>query len=492
MSAAHDAAHEAARPMGRMGLRLAGLLGLAALLAGCAFVTPVDRADLPAPPQPRDSTSSALATQVRVVGRSGRLGVAQRAQLFARLARQGEASALNRHLAVAGAIDERDLYVQTDARLLIDGPAAFTAMFDAIAAARQTILLQSYSIDDSAIADRLVAALLARRAAGVQVLVLYDALGSLGIGPGFADALNAAGIPTCAINPVNPLERPGYWGISHRDHRKILSVDRSIGFTGGINVTAVYSSGSFGRNRRATVGTESGWRDTQIRLHGPAVAVLDDLVRETWIRQGCQGAVPALPAAATGPAATGATGSGPQLVRIVASDPHDDANRIYTMLLSALDAAQHSVYLTMAYFAPGPDMIDALCEAAGRGVDVQLVLPSLSDFRPVLYAGRSHYDRLLAAGVKIHELRDAVLHAKTAVIDGVVSTVGSSNMDWRSLVQNSEVNAMVYGESFGSAMTQMFRADVAASTAITLAAWRERPLAQRALEGAARLFEGFW
>jgi cardiolipin synthase len=492
MSAAHDPAHEAARLTRRRGLWLAGLLGVAALLVGCAFVTPFDRADLPPPPQPRDTTTSALASQVRVVGRSGRLGPAQRAQLFARLARQGEASALNRHLAVASAIDERDVYAQTDARLLIDGPATFKAMFDAIAAARQTILLQSYSIDDSAIADRLVGALLARRAAGVQVLVLYDALGSLGIGPDFADALNAAGIPTCAINPVNPLERPGYWGISHRDHRKILSVDRSIGFTGGINVTAVYSSGSFGRNRRATVGTESGWRDTQIRLHGPAVAALDDLVRETWIRQGCQGAVPALPAAATGPAATGATGSGPQLVRIVASHPHDEANRIYTMLLTALDAAQHSIYLTMAYFAPGPDMIDALCEAAERGVDVHLVLPSLSDFRPVLYAGRSHYDRLLAAGVKIHELRDAVLHAKTAVIDGVVSTVGSSNMDWRSLVQNSEVNAMVYGEAFGDAMTRMFRADVAASAAITLAAWRERPLADRALEGVARLFEGFW
>ncbi len=467
-------------------------LMLPVILAGCAFVVPLDRAELPAPPQARDATTGALAAQVRVVGRAGRLGPAQRAQLLARLARQGEPSALNRHLAAASAIDERDLYAQTDASLLIDGPAAFAAMFEAIAAARQTILLQSYAIDDSAITDRLVAALLARRAAGVQVVVLYDALGSLGIGPAFADTLNAAGIPTCAFNPVNPLVRPGYWGIHHRDHRKILSVDRIVGFTGGINVTAVYSSGSFARSRRSAPGAEGGWRDTQIRLRGPAVAALEDLVRETWIKQGCTGALPTLPESVRSPVAAATTGAGPQLVRIVSADPHDESNRIYTMLLTAIDAAQRSIYLTMAYFAPGPDMIDALSEAAQRGIDVQLVLPSISDFRPVLHAGRSHYERLLAAGVKIHELRDAVLHAKTAVIDGVVSTVGSSNMDWRSLVQNSEVNAVVYGESFGDAMTRMFRADVAASSPITLAAWRERPLPQRTLEGLARLFEGFW
>jgi len=466
-------------------------LATTALTAGCAFSVPGDRADLPEPPQAHQVTSAAVAAQVEVTGRRGRLGPAQRAQLLARISRQGEGSLLNRHLAAASAIDERELYTQTDARLLIDGPAAFEAMFNAIAAARQTILLQSYSIDDSAIAVRLAAALVARRAAGVQVLVLYDALGSLKIGPGFSEAMNAAGIPVCAFNPVNPLSRPGYWGISHRDHRKILTVDRVVGFTGGINVTAVYSSGSFGRTRRSAQATGEGWRDTQIQLRGPAVAALDDLVRATWIKQGCPGALPAVPRAASLQPASGSAAA-LQLVRIVPADPEDEANRIYTMLLTAIDAAQRSIYLTMAYFAPGSDMIDALCDAAQRGVDVQLVLPSLSDFKPVLYAGRSYYERLLTAGVKVHELRDAVLHAKTAVIDGVVSTVGSSNMDWRSLVQNNEVNAMVYGEAFGEEMTRMFRADVAASTPITLEAWRQRPLTERALQGMARLLEGLW
>ena len=172
-----------ARSCGRV-LWLAAVLP--ALLAGCAFVAPLNRDDLPVPPHALEPSTGALAAQVRVVGRAGRLGPAQRAQLLSRLARQGEPAALNRHLAAASAIDERDLYAQTDASLLIDGPATFQAMFEAIAAARQTILLQSYAIDDSEIADRLAAALVARRAAGVQVLVLYDALGSRAIGPAFA------------------------------------------------------------------------------------------------------------------------------------------------------------------------------------------------------------------------------------------------------------------------------------------------------------------
>jgi cardiolipin synthase len=180
------------------------------------------------------------------------------------------------------------------------------------------------------------------------------------------------------------------------------------------------------------------------------------------------------------------------MVRIVASSPDDDASRIYAMLLTAIDASQRSVYMTMAYFAPGEEMIDALCDAAGRGVDVQLVLPSKSDFSPVLHAGRSYYQRLLEAGVKIYELQDAVLHAKTAVIDGVVSTVGSSNLDWRSFTSNDEVNAVVFGEDFGDAMTRMFRQDQANSRRVTPEAWAERPLLQRTKETFARLLERLW
>ena len=184
--------------------------------------------------------------------------------------------------------------------------------------------------------------------------------------------------------------------------------------------------------------------------------------------------------------------AGNQLVRIVPAHPDDEYSRIYALMMAAIDTAERSLYITMAYFAPGPEMVDALCDAAARGVDVQLVLPSRSDFTPVLHAGRSHYDRLLSAGVKVYELQGAVLHAKTAVVDGVVSTVGSSNLDYRSLAGNNEINAVVLGEDFARTMTRLFQQDVAASQPITLQAWQARSPWQRAKEAAARLFESWW
>lgn len=443
---------------------------------------------------------------MQVTGPNGRLSKEQRQRLIQRLGSQGSATLLQRQLAAMTTFGDVDLSTGNRAQLLVDGPAAFEAMFAAIEKAKQSILLESYIIDDAAIAQRLSQLLARKRAEGVVVAVLYDDIGSIGTGEGFFDGLRASGVLVCAFNPVKPRHagsRTGYWDITHRDHRKILVVDREWGFTGGINISAVYSSGSF-RTRRPNAETEirhrEGWRDTQVQLQGPSAAVLDDLVRETWAGQRCGGELaplrPASPDARTAAGARAtqgaASGAGRDVVRIIPVTPGDDINRIYALLLTAIDASQRSVYLTMAYFAPGPDMIDALSDAARRGVDVQLVLPSVSDFSPVLLAGQAYYQRLLEAGVRIHELQTAVLHAKTAVIDGVVSTVGSSNMDWRSFASNNEVNAVIMGEDFGDAMVSMFKRDVGASRAITAEAWRARPLWQRIKETGARMFEALF
>jgi cardiolipin synthase len=479
-------------------------------LAACSTVTPRARADLPVHEAvPAKPAARAVAKEVSVTGRRGRaFGEQERAQLIAKVGQQGGSPLLNRHLAAMSAFDDVDLYAHNHATLLIDGPTTFASMFEAIERARHTVLLQIYIVEDSSITDRLTELLVRKQAEGVKIALLYDAVGSIGTSEPF-ERLHAADIPTCAFNPVSPLTRPGYWDIAHRDHRKILSVDRQVGFTGGINISEVYSSGSFGgskgkprkahSNGAAGEGAQAGWRDTQIRLAGPAAVRLDDLVRASWVKQGCKGELPPPPPAGPSPAATRAPTAaavGPsapeQMVRIVASSPDDDASRIYAMLLTAIDASQRSVYMTMAYFAPGEEMIAALCDAARRGVDVQLLLPSKSDFSPVLHAGRSYYQQLLEAGVKIYELQDAVLHAKTAVIDGVVSTVGSSNLDWRSFTSNDEVNAVVFGEDFGDAMTRMFRQDQANSRRITAQAWADRPLLQRTKEAMARLFERLW
>lgn len=474
---------------------LAGLAAAvaAAVLGACAMSPPAPRADLPLAEPRRTPAVQEVSRKVSVTGPRGRLTPEQRERLLRRIGEQGSATLVQRHLLAMSAFGEVDLHAGNQARLLIDGPQTFSAMFDAIAQARQTVLLESYIIEDAAIAQNLSALLQRKAAEGVRIAVLYDAVGSIGTDKRYFEGLRRAGIAVCQFNPVRPDGRGGYWDITHRDHRKILVVDREVAFTGGINISEVYSSGSFGRQPapRETTREElanDGWRDTQVEVRGPAAAALADLVRETWAQQRCADPLPPAPVIER----AGARASGPHLMRVIPSSPDDEFNRIYALLLAAIDASQRSVHLTMAYFAPGADMLEALCDAGRRGVDVRLILPSVSDFAPVLHAGRSYYDRLLGCGVKLYELQDAVLHAKSAVIDGVVSTVGSSNMDWRSFVGNNEVNAVVIGEDFGDAMERMFERDLAASQAIDAEAWARRPLWQRAKESLARLFERWW
>jgi cardiolipin synthase len=468
--------------------RLATGLLAAALLAGCTTAPIVPRADRPLA-TPRAPSTQQVAQQVSVQGHRGRLTSAERQALLARLGAQGNATLLQRHLAAQASLGAIDLTASNDARLLLDGPATFTAMFDAIERARSSILIESYIVEDAAIAQRLATLLAKKRAEGLDVAMIYDDVGSFATPAAYFDGLRASGVGVCAFNPVNPLalssRGPSYWNITHRDHRKIVTIDRQVAYTGGINISAVYSSGSFGRSRPAARSADDGWRDTHIELRGPAAATLDDLFRQTWSSQGCEGTLKA-------PAQAAPRAPGRHVVQVIPSAPSDDYNRIYAMLLAAIDTAQRSIHLTMAYFAPGQDMIDALTDAARRGVDVQLVLPSVSDFAPVLYAGQSYYDHLLSAGVRIHELQHAVLHSKTAVIDGVVSTVGSSNLDWRSFSANNEVNAVVYGDDFGDTMQRMFEQDVAASREVTLERWRARSPWARVRELAARAFEAWW
>jgi cardiolipin synthase A/B len=198
---------------------------------------------------------------------------------------------------------------------------------------------------------------------------------------------------------------------------------------------------------------DEGWRDTQVELRGPVVGAMAAVFRESWLSQGCPGVLPPAPAAAPGRGRQ-------RVVKLVAGDPEEGVNPTYKALLAATDASVVSVHLTMAYFAPGPDMVQSLSDAAARGVDVQLVLPGRSDVQLVLHAARSYYAQLLEAGVRIHEMTRTVMHAKTAVIDGVFSTVGSSNLDWRSIVGNNEIDVIVLGDDFGQELEALFRQDV--------------------------------
>ena len=183
--------------------------------------------------------------------------------------------------------------------------------------------------------------------------------------------------------------------------------------------------------------------------------------------------------------------AGRQVVRAIGSSPQDTYSAIYATLLSAINSAEDSVLITNAYFAPDPQLLEALEAAVQRGVAVKLILPSKTDSWLVFHAGRAHYARLLKSGIKIYERRGAVLHSKTALVDGVWATIGSTNLDWRSFLHNHELNAVVIGAGFGEQVKAMFDKDLAESDEVTLEEWRRRSLGLRLKETFSRIWE-YW
>ncbi|MDB5888344.1 MAG: cardiolipin synthase [Rhodocyclales bacterium] len=383
------------------------------------------------------------------------------------------------------------LVAGNEVSLLSDGPDTYGAMLEAIHRARKLILLESYILDNDAVGTRFAEALTERSKAGVTVAVMVDAVGTLSTPNAYFDALQQAGIIVVHFNPIDPLRSWFGWTLDERDHRKVLVVDGKVGFTGGLNLSEVYSSrpGRSGARRKELAGENAPWRDTHVRIRGPAAMDLQREFLRGWAEQGG----PPLLAAATVVAANQAdagTMPGRDLVRIVATSP-DEGSAIYWTLLGAINRAQHSVHITMAYFVPNREFLDALEDASNRGVDVELVLPGFSDFWMVFHAGRAHYTELLKSKVRIYERRDALLHAKTAVIDGIWSTVGSSNIDWRSFVHNHELNAIVLGPSFGAQMEAQFDKDRSASVPVMLNEWNQRSWTFVLRERAALLFS-YW
>ncbi|MEY3295693.1 MAG: hypothetical protein RLZZ451_1741 [Pseudomonadota bacterium] len=448
--------------------------GALLLLAGCGALPRLvpDLARRHGPPVPLE-------------GARGPLPVAQSQALLEHMASRGPDSGIfDEHLAREEAIVASPLTTGNRVELLQDGPATYGAMLEAIRAARHHINLETYILDDDDVGRRFAQALVDKRREGVQVNLIRDSVGTLGTPAAFFEQLVASGIRVLEFNPVNPLTARGAWMLNQRDHRKLLIVDGRVAFLGGINFSSVYSGGSAGHGMQARPAGSLAWRDTDLQLHGPAVAELQKLFLATWSAQ--QGEP--LPHADYLPPPEVA---GDDVVRVIGSSPQEPYSLIYATLLSAIGSARTSVHLTNAYFAPDPQLLETLETAARRGVDVTLILPGQTDSWLVFHAGRGYYERLLRAGVKIHERRGAILHAKTALIDGVWSSVGSTNLDWRSFLHNHELNAVVLGTQFGRKVQAMFAADLAASEAITLERWQRRPLLLRLKEWFAGLWE-YW
>ena len=350
----------------------------------------------------------------------------------------------------------------------------------AIAAARDHVNLEVYILEEGEVADRLAALLEKKAAAGVKVSVLYDRVGSLRTPKEYFERLEKAGIRTCAFNPVREVSK-----VNNRDHRKILVVDGRVAFTGGVNVSEAYASSSLTTRRRSEdeeKKAKEGWRDTQVRVEGPVVAQFQRAFLDDWLLQDCG----ASPEARYFPPAQPRGG---MRARLVKADPQAGESEMYGELLKAIGSAERRVWLSFGYFVPDPRTKQTLMDAARRGVDVRLVLPGFSDFWAPVYAGRSHYADLLGAGVRIYEWREALMHAKTAVIDSRWSSVGSTNLDWRSFVHNYEADLIVLDAGFARAMEDRFQADLEASTPIDPEAWRNRGVTSKVKEWVARQWQ---
>lgn len=405
--------------------------------------------------------------------------------------------------------------------LLRDGPQTHDAQLAAIAAARHHVHLETYLLTDGVVGQRYADALTERARAGVRVRLMLDGIGALGAGDDYRQRLLDAGVRLREFNPVNPLRDPRLWRVTRRTHRKTLIVDGRIAFTGGVNITDAYRSAA---GERVGDDDEPGWRDTHLMIEGPAAAEFQRVFLTYWARLGSlrstRGYYPA-PSRPGTSLACAITDQGEGFIdhwvggaarEVEQGDDDDDDDdsdddrdadddgarlprprnplrpkyrikpRIYHAYRDAISLAQQRVWITQAYFAPNGRFIRALCRAARRGVDVRLILPARTDATLLKYAARQRYARLLRAGVRIHEYQPAVLHAKTAVIDGLWSTVGSANLDYRSFFHNDEANAFVICPRFARQLEAMFEDDLQRCTRIHASAWRRRPWRQRLLE----------
>lgn len=433
-------------------------------LVGCA--------EVPTIPEPLATDSAA---QITVTGASGPLSQRAADAVLKRLAAQApDAGALERHMAVEQIIAGTPLYTGNRVTILEDGQASFAAIFAALHAARSYLYLEYYILEDIQSGDEhLSDVLLEQRSRGVQITVLYDAVGSLSTPKEFFERLRTAGIHLQTFNPLNPLT--SHFAVNDRDHRKLLLVDGKLAIIGGVNLSTDYQSGP--------LRSSEPWHDTDLQIEGPAVRELKALFDAHWRQQDGDAA-----ALASDSGAVGAQGD--QVVRIIGSQAgeHQSA-RYYATLLSSIRSAESSIEVTAAYFAPTIQERQALDRAARRGVRVRLLLPSHSDSPPALSVQHSHYHDMLQAGVEIYEREDGILHSKIVVTDGVWSILGSSNFDHRSVLFNDEIDAVVIGSRTGAALEQYFEQTLQHAQRVDARAWDQRPFSERMRERFWRLWE---
>jgi cardiolipin synthase A/B len=354
--------------------------------------------------------------------------------------------------------------------VLRNGDQIFPAMLDAIGQADHTIDFLTFVYWRGDVGTRFAEALVDRARAGVRVRVLLDAWGANSIEKSLVEKMEGAGV---RIRWFRPLAGFHVSRANHRTHRKVLIVDETVGFTGGVGIADEWNGDA--RN-------EHEWRDTHFRVRGPAVDGLRAAFVDNWIETEDELFEENVDRFPDQPQ------PGSTVVQSVRGASETGWNDITTLFLSLLQLAQERVRIATAYFVPDTQLNDRLCEAADRGVEVAILLPGPhADKRFVQLAGESSYRRLLDRGIKIWRFQPSMLHAKIMTVDGVVANIGSANLNARSTELDEEINLVAFDPELVRVLDAQFDEDVGRSTEIVPGRWEDRSLWQRVSERAAGL-----
>ena len=363
----------------------------------------------------------------------------------------------------------------THIQLLWKGKESFETIFDAIKEAKRFICLQFYIFKDDETGRALSELLKEKSRQGVKVLLLYDHFGSFGTPISFWKEMRRAGIP---IRASHPFKWTAPFHYVHRDHRKLIVIDSQKAFTGGLNIANEYSGLHLRRKSR-------GWRDTGIMIEGSIVKELLETFKRSWTTW--RGEKIVFRQEGVEPHAKKEKGRIPALPIFVYS--RRGRKRMRNLLRHSIETAKATISLTTAYFIPSRRMIALLEDAVRRRVRVRLLVPGKSDVPAASYAGRAFFTRLLKSGIEIYTYRGEMLHAKTYVFDQCWSIVGSTNLDYQSLIYNDEGNIGILDAPFASKMIEIFEEDLKESLRIDLEEWHRRPLLEKLKEHFFALFK---
>ena len=348
--------------------------------------------------------------------------------------------------------------------ILKNGVRFFPSMLAAVRAAKKTINSEFYIYWDGEVGRQFAEALAERSRAGVKVNVILDAVGSAPMSRELIDFLQRNGI---SIEWYHPLRWYTLSRFNHRTHRKILIVDGEIGFSGGFGIADDWLGDADSKDH---------WRETVVRVEGPVVTQMQFAFMDNWVKS-------------RGELLTGLdyfpqlAPRGNVLTQVLKSSPSEGSSTVKLMYIVSIVSAASSIYISNAYFVPDRDTIRALEGAVRRGVDVRVIVPGENTDVPIVrQASRWQYERLLRRGIRLFEYQPTMMHAKTMVVDGIWTTIGSSNFDDRSFRLNDEVNVNVYDPTIAGQMEQMFYEDLARSEEITSRRWLRRPLFDRMKE----------